>query len=116
MRTTLSLFLLGRNTRYTDVEITVKGITIPAKTHVDIPVYAFHHDEEYWHEPWKFVPERYSQIVIVITFYSPCCLRQETTKGSYRLRIKHPPAHLSTTLGGGSTLSLFVTERQAGKL
>ena len=47
-----------RNSRYTDVEITVKGITIPAGTHVDIPVQALHHDEEYWDDPWKFIPER----------------------------------------------------------
>ena len=45
-------------------------------------------------------------IVIVITFYSPSCLGQETAKGSFGLRVKLPPAHLSTTHGGGFTLSL----------
>ena len=47
-------------------------------------------------------------IVIVITFYSPSCLGQETAKGSFGLRVKLPPAHLSTTHGGGFTLSLLM--------
>ena len=46
--------------------------------------------------------------VIVITFYSPSCLGQETAKGPFGLRVKLPPAHLSTTLGGGFTLSLLM--------
>ena len=45
-------------------------------------------------------------IVIVITFYSPSCLGQETAKGPFGLRVKLPPAHLSTTHDGGFTLSL----------
>ena len=45
-------------------------------------------------------------IVIVITFYSPSCLGQETAKGPFGLRVKLPPAHLSTTHGGGFILSL----------
>ena len=45
-------------------------------------------------------------IVIVITFYSPSCLGQETAKGPFGLRVKLPPAHLSTTNGGGFTQSL----------
>ena len=45
-------------------------------------------------------------IVIVITFYSPSCLGQETTKGPFGLRVKLPPAHLFTTHGGSFTLSL----------
>ena len=44
--------------------------------------------------------------VIVITFYSPSCLGQETPKGPFGLRVKLPPAHLSTTHGGGFTQSL----------
>ena len=47
-----------------------------------------------------------TSIVIVITFYSPSCLGQETAKGPFDLRVKLPPAHLSTTHGGGFTLSL----------
>ena len=42
----------------------MKGITIPAGTHVDIPVYALHHSEEYWSDPWKFVPERSLTIAV----------------------------------------------------
>ena len=38
-------------------------------------------------------------IVIVITFYSPSCLDLETAKGPFGLRVKLPPAHLSTTHG-----------------
>ena len=45
-------------------------------------------------------------IAIVITFYSPSCLGQETAKGPCGLRVKLPPARLSTTHGGGFTLSL----------
>ena len=44
--------------------------------------------------------------VIVITFYSPSCLGQETAKGPFGLRVKLPPAHLSITHDGGFTLSL----------
>ena len=47
-------------------------------------------------------------IVIVITFYSPTCLGQETAKGPFGLLVKLPPAHLSTTHGGGFTLSLLM--------
>ena len=49
---------------------------------------------------------RNRKIVIVITFYSPSCLGQETAKGPFGLLVKLPPAHLSTTHGGGFTLSL----------
>ena len=47
-----------------------------------------------------------NMLVIVITFYSPSCFGQETAKGPFGLRVKLPPAHLSTTHGGGFTLSL----------
>ena len=43
--------------------------------------------------------------LIVITFYSPSCLGQETAKGPFGLRVKLPPAHLSTTHDGSFTLS-----------
>ena len=46
------------------------------------------------------------RFVIVITFYSPSCLGQETAKGPFGLRVKLPPGHLSTTHDGGFTLSL----------
>ena len=54
--------------------------------------------------------------VIVITFFSPSCLGQETAKGPFDLRVELQPANLSTTHGRGFTLSFFVAERQAGKL
>ena len=47
-----------------------------------------------------------SYIVIVITFYSPSCLGQETAKRPFVLRVKLPPAHLSTTHDGSFTLSV----------
>ena len=43
---------------------------------------------------------------IVIAFYSPNILGQETAKKCFGLRLKMPPAHLSTAHGGGFTLSL----------
>ena len=39
----------------------------------------------------------------------------EDSEGNLRSWSKLPPAHLSTTHGGGFTLSLFNAERQAGK-
>ena len=44
--------------------------------------------------------------LVVITFYSPSWLGQETAKGPFGLRVKLQPAHLSTTHGGGFTLTL----------
>ena len=41
-----------------------------------------------------------SKVQQVITIYSPICLGQET-------QVKFPPAHLSTTHGGGFTQSLI---------
>ena len=41
---------------------------------------------------------------IIITFYSPSCLGQETAKGPFGLRVEPPPAHLFTTHGVGFTL------------
>ena len=45
-------------------------------------------------------------IVVAITFYSSSCLGLKTTTGPFGLRVKLPPAHLSTTHSGGFTLSL----------
>ena len=55
---------------------------------------------------WKVKLECFVGLVIAITFYSPSCLGQETTKGPFGLRVKLPPAHVSTTHGGGFILSL----------
>ena len=35
--------------------------------------------------------------------------------GSFDLRVKLPPSHLSTTYSGGFTLFLFIAERQGRK-
>ena len=51
--------------------------------------------------------------VIVITFYSPSCLGQETAKGPYGLRVKLPP--VCHTRRRFHTVP-FSAERQAGKL
>ena len=52
-------------------------------------------------------------IVIVITFYSPSCLGQETAKGPFGLRVKLPPVFL--TRRKLQSVSL-IAEHQAGKL
>ena len=50
-------------------------------------------------------------IVIVITFYSPSCLGQETAKGPFGFRVKLPPVyHTRRRL---HTVPL-IAERQAG--
>ena len=54
------------------------------------------------------------KVKIVITFYSPSCLDQETAKGFFGLRVKVPPAHLSTTHDGGFTQSLWLLSIKQG--
>ena len=51
---------------------------------------------------------------IVITFYSPSYLGQETAKEPFGLRVKLPPAHLSTTHGGSFTLTLLMLNVKQG--
>ena len=41
---------------------------------------------------------------------------QERAQNLLDLGVKLPPAHMSTTLGGGITMSLFNAERQGVKL
>ena len=54
--------------------------------------------------------------VILITFYSPSCLGQETAKETFGLRVKLPPAHpVYHTRWRLHTVPL-IAERQAGKL
>ena len=45
-----------------------------------------------------------TDLVIVITFYSPSCLSQETVNAPFVLRVKLPPAYLSTTPSKGFSL------------
>ena len=56
--------------------------------------------------PFNLIFANQFKIVVVITFYSPSCLGQETAKEPFGLRVKLPPVHLSTTHDGGFTLSL----------
>ena len=42
---------------------------------------------------------------LIITLHLPSCLGQETANGPFGLRVKLPPAHASTTHGGGFTMS-----------
>ena len=51
-------------------------------------------------------------IVIVITFCLPSFFGQG--KGHFGLRVKLPPGHLSTTHGGGFTLSLSIRNFKQG--
>ena len=53
-------------------------------------------------------------VVIVITFYLPSYLGQEKAKGPFGLQVKLPSAHLSTTHGGISTLSLLMLNVKQG--
>ena len=47
----------------------------------------------------------------ILSFYSPSCLGQETAKGPFGLRVKLPPAHLSTTHGEISLLIEFTLQK-----
>lgn len=46
--------------RIASEDITVSGLTIPKGHAVGILIYALHHDPQYWPEPDKFDPDRYS--------------------------------------------------------
>ena len=52
-------------------------------------------------------------VIIVITFYSPSCLGQETAKGPFGLRVKLPPVYHTRRRLHAVPL---IAERQAGKL
>ena len=40
---------------------TINGIHFPKGMMIFVPVYALHRDPEYWPDPEKFEPERYSR-------------------------------------------------------
>lgn len=37
------------------------NVVLPAKMRVVIPIYGIHHDEKYYPEPSKFIPERFTK-------------------------------------------------------
>ena len=52
---------------------------------------------------------RMSLMVSINIFYGPSChYDQQTIKGSFGHQVKLPPTHLSTTNGGGFTLSFLL--------
>lgn len=42
-----------------DYKVPGMNLTIEKGTKIIIPVYAFHHDPDYYPEPYKFCPERF---------------------------------------------------------
>lgn len=50
--------LACRTDRIAAADTVVKGVTIPKGMVINVPIYALHHDPEYWSEPEKFYPER----------------------------------------------------------
>lgn len=62
-----------------------KNITLKAGTSIYIPVYSFHHDENYFPEPERFDPDRFSEEnknLIVKGSYLPFSLGQRHCIGS----------------------------------
>ncbi|XP_046569764.1 cytochrome P450 3A6-like [Haliotis rubra] len=49
----------SRFSRMAKNDITIKGYLIKAGTSVNFPIYAMHHDPEFWKEPEKFQPDRF---------------------------------------------------------
>lgn len=47
-----------RFSRMATEAITIKGVTIPAGMSVHFPLYAIHHDPEFWTDPETFNPDR----------------------------------------------------------
>lgn len=41
-------------------EVTINGLTIPAGMPCHFPIYAIHHDPEFWHDPETFDPDRFA--------------------------------------------------------
>lgn len=48
-------------TRENTEEVTLDGVTFPAKTPFFVPIWAIHNNEKYWEEPNKFNPERFEK-------------------------------------------------------
>ncbi|CAO2630625.1 Cytochrome P450 3A11 [Lemmus lemmus] len=59
---TLRLYpISSRIVRTCNQDVETDGMFVPKKSRVVIPVYALHHDPQYWSEPEKFCPERFSK-------------------------------------------------------
>ncbi|CAO2630641.1 Cytochrome P450 3A31 [Lemmus lemmus] len=59
---TLRLYPVGmRLDRVSKQDVEINGVLVPKGSVVIIPVYALHHDPQYWPEPIEFRPERFSK-------------------------------------------------------
>ncbi|XP_075827142.1 cytochrome P450 3A11-like [Microtus pennsylvanicus] len=59
---TLRLYPFGlRLDRFCKQDVEIDGVHVPKGSVVIIPVYALHHDPQYWPEPAEFRPERFSK-------------------------------------------------------
>ncbi|OPL20960.1 cytochrome 3a11 p450, partial [Mytilus galloprovincialis] len=50
----------GRTDRHVEKDMTVNGYKIPKNAEIMIPIHAIHRDPEFWGEPDKFDPERFT--------------------------------------------------------
>ena len=59
----LRLYPVGmRLDRFCKQDVEIDGVLVPKGSVVVIPVYALHHDPQYWPEPEEFHPERYQNL------------------------------------------------------
>ncbi|KAM6155273.1 cytochrome P450 3A4-like isoform 1-T1 [Rhynchocyon petersi] len=59
---TLRLFpIAGRLERVSKKDVEINGLIIPKGAVVMVPTYVIHRDPDYWPEPEKFLPERFSK-------------------------------------------------------
>ncbi|XP_075828826.1 cytochrome P450 3A11-like [Microtus pennsylvanicus] len=59
---TLRVYPIGlRLERVCKQDVEIDGVHVPKGSVVNVPVYALHHDPQYWPEPAEFRPERFSK-------------------------------------------------------
>ncbi|XP_049985680.1 cytochrome P450 3A31-like isoform X4 [Alexandromys fortis] len=59
---TLRVYPVGlRLERVCKQDVEIDGVHVPKGSVVNVPVYALHHDPQYWPEPAEFRPERFSK-------------------------------------------------------